>query len=235
MLPPTTPAALPESAMRIIILPALCLLSALCCPRAAAADVPAQAEAPRIAVLRLQDTLLGFKMYADGLAKLKQEHAERQAKLNALEERMKDLDGKMQVLDKDGDAFASAQLELKSLDLEDKMSADRGTRVLADESATLLKESFATMRGILRSFCQDHGIKLVHLAPNSDIQSADYREVDQALLTQTVLYFDPALDITDAFIPYLNQRWADQLAKASVAPPAPKAPDAAPAPPAPAR
>ncbi len=197
--------------------------------RADGADAAAQDEAPRIAVLRLQDTLLGFKMYADGLAKLKQEHAERQAKLQAVEERMRELDGKLQVLNKDSDAYATAALEFKSLEVEDHMDADRGTQVLAGKRAALAKESFATMRGILRSFCQDHGVKLVHLAPNADIQGADYHEIDQALMSQTVLYFDPGLDITDAFIPYLNEHWAAQAAKGDAAAPAPpKGPDAAP-------
>ncbi len=177
-------------------------------------------------MLRLQDTLLGFKMYADGMAKLKQEHAERKAKIESIEERMRDLDGKLQVLNKDSDAYATAALELKSLEVEDKMSAERGTQVLAGKRAALAKESFATMRGILRSFCQDHGIKLVHLAPNADIQGADYHEIDQALMSQTVLYFDPALDITDAFVPYLNEHWAAQASKSDAA--APKGPDATP-------
>ncbi len=66
-----------------------------------------------------------------------------------------------------------------------------------------MKGCYAAIRASLQAYCPANGIKLVHLAPNPDPEGADNQELNQALMMQSVLYFDPVLDITDAFIPFL--------------------------------
>ncbi len=183
-------------------------------------------DGPRVAVLRLADVLLGFKMYTDGIAGLKKERDDGQTMIDALQERMKSLDSTLQVLNRDSDLYASDQLEFEQLKVKVKMIAEHGTQLLSNRRANLVRSCYASVRTCLQAYCQANGIKLVHLAPNPDLEGADNQELNQALMMQSVLYYDPALDITDAFIPFLNERWNADLAKAHAT-----APGSAPSPP----
>ncbi len=197
----------------------------LASPAWGADTASAHGDGPRVAVLRLTDVLLGFKMYADGIAGLKKERDEGQTQIDALQKRMQELDSKQQVLNRDSDLFASYQLEFEQLKVKVKMIAEHGTQALAGKRASLVKGCYAAIRSSLQAYCPANGIKLVHLAPNPDLEGADNQELNQALMMQSVLYFDPALDITDAFVPFLNEHWAAEMAKAR--PSAPATPPAA--------
>ncbi len=105
------------------------------------------------------------------------------------------------------------------------MSAERGTQVLAGSAQPWPRRASPPCAASCAASARTSGIKLVHLAPNADIQGADYHEIDQAPMARTVLYFDPALDITDAFVLSTSMsNWAAQAAKSDAA--APKGPDA---------
>lgn len=190
----------------------LLFLLAWSLPIAAITAADARTEAPHVAVLRLEDALSAFKMYTIGRDKLKKEVAQGQAKIDEIDERLKSLDQRLRLLNPDSDEFGKLQLEFETLKLQEKMMYERGNEQVHRKGAQLIKESYAAMRTILASFCQDHGIKLVHLAPNPDLEGTDSKEIHQALFAQDVLYFDPSLDITDAFIPYLNEHWSAQPA-----------------------
>jgi Skp family chaperone for outer membrane proteins len=209
--------------------PLLALLLILACAGlgAAADNKP---EAPRIAVLRLADALPAFKMYSSGMDKLKKDLAEGQAKIKQLEDHLQDLEGKLQVMKKDSPNYKELSEEFEVTKLRGKMLLDNGNDDLSRRHIALMTDVFATLRASLATFCQERGIKLVHLAPRPDLNARDGKELDQALSAQTVLYFDPSLDITDAFVVYLNQQWEANGAKS-----ASPAPDAAPAKDAPAK
>lgn len=211
--------------MRILSLTMLLALAIT----AGAAD--AKPEAPRIAVLRLEEAMLAFKGYNGGMEALKKDVAEGQAQIKKMEEKLQELDSKLQVLQQDSPAFAKTQEEFETLNLRRKMTVERGNQDIARRRAKLLKDGYAGLRVHLKSFCQERGIKLVHLAPNPELQGTDNKELNLQLFTQGVLYYDTTLDITEAFVPYLNERWSagdgDLAPKAEPAVPAP-----APAPPA---
>jgi Skp family chaperone for outer membrane proteins len=203
--------------------PFIALILLLGCAAVAAAG-DAKPEAPRIAVLRLEDTLLGFKMYTGGMEKLKKEVAEGQAKIKELEDHLQDLESKLQVIKRDSEQWVKLNEDFELTKLKEKMMVDRGNEDIAHRRAALVKEAYATLRAHLQAFCQERGVKLVHLAPKPELSAQDNKELNQELFAQSVLYFDASLDITDAFIPYLNERWAAE-------PPKDQAPAAAPAPP----
>jgi Skp family chaperone for outer membrane proteins len=186
-----------------------------CACAAGAADKP---EAPRFAVLRLEDTLLAFTLYTSGLEKLKQDVAVEQARLKELEDHLMDLDAKMRAVRKDSDSYAKLSEELEAGKVKDRMLVERGNDGFSRRRAALLKEAYGRLHEELRAYCQDNGIKLVSLAPKPELQSQTWQEVDRELLAQSVLYFDPALDITDAFITYLNERWSAAGSSAGQAP-----------------
>ncbi|MBA3709116.1 MAG: OmpH family outer membrane protein [Planctomycetes bacterium] len=202
------------------------LLSVLVCSAvmAAGADpAPKGAEAPRIAVLRLEDTLTGFKQYTAGMDRLKKEVAEGQAAIKALEDRLQVLDGQIQVIKPDSPEFLKATEEFEVTKLKEQMMVKRGNEDIDKRRAVLVKEAYTSLRAQLSAFCQERGIKLVHLAPNPELQALTNKELNQQLFAQSVLYYDASLDITDAFIPYLNEHWTPD-AKAPAPAPAPNPP-----------
>ncbi|MBA2479642.1 MAG: OmpH family outer membrane protein [Planctomycetes bacterium] len=180
----------------------------------------AKPEAPRIAVLRLEDAMTAFKQYKEGMEKLKKEVAEGQAAIKAMEDRLQELDSRIQVMKPDSADFAKITEEFEVTKLKEQMMVKRGNEDIDRRRANLVRESYASVRAQLSAFCQERGIKLVHLAPNPELQAQNNKELNLQLFAQSVLYYDATLDITDAFIPYLNEHWnAD--AKAPAPAPAP--------------
>jgi Skp family chaperone for outer membrane proteins len=211
--------------MRVFVLSMILTMGA-----AFAAGAEAKPEAPRIAVLRLEDTLTAFKQYTTGMEKLKKEVAEGQAQIKALEDRLQELDSRIQVIKPENPEFAKLTEEFEVTKLKEQIMVKRGNEDIDKRRAGLVKDSYASLRANLTTFCQEKGIKLVHLAPNPDLQAPTNKELNQQLFAQSVLYFDATLDITDAFIPYLNEHWNPD-AKSTPAPAPGPTPAATPAPP----
>jgi Skp family chaperone for outer membrane proteins len=168
----------------------------------------AKPEAPRIAVLRLEDALTAYKKYTTAMDQLKKDVAESKAQINALDERLKQLDSQLQVMKPDSENYVKQVEEFEVTKLKEKLLVERGNSDIDKRRAVLVKESYASLRTALQAFCQERGIKIVHLAPNPELQAANNKDLNQQLFAQSVLYFDPSLDITEAFIPYLNERWS---------------------------
>lgn len=186
------------------LLLALAALLALTFPAAQAVEATPKGAAPKIAVLRLEDVLRQSKSYLIGMEGWNKQKAEAQASITAIDEQLKRLDGQLQVLKPDSENFGKLQEELEVLKLKKKVGFDRARAELERRQVALVKDSFKQMRQALAGFCQERGIMLVHLAPDPDLGAPTFNDVVQELGMKTVLYFDPALDVTDAFIAYLN-------------------------------
>ncbi len=199
-------------------LPLLLACSALLTPALEAADAAATKQAaPKICVLRLEDVLKANKDYLDGMGSWKKDQETIGATLKAIDEKLQDLEGKLQVLKADHPSFASFQEELESLKLKKKLTIDRARAELEKRQVTLVKKVFANVRTQLASFCQERGIMLVHLAPDGDLNSNGFSDLQLELGIKSVLWYDASMDITDAFIPFMN-------AASAAAPAAPTTP-----------
>jgi Skp family chaperone for outer membrane proteins len=184
-------------------LPLLLVFSALLTPALVAAEA-AKPAAPKICVLRLEDVLKANKEYLDGMASWKKDQETIGATLKAIDEKLQDLDGKLQVLKSDHPSFASFQEELESLKLKKKLTIDRARNDLEKRQVTLVKKVFAQVRTQLGTFCQERGIMLVHLAPDGELNSNGFSDLQLELGIKSVLWYDASMDITEAFIPFMN-------------------------------
>jgi Skp family chaperone for outer membrane proteins len=184
----------------VVLLAALFAVMVITAPVASAADT----EAPRIAVLRLYDVMIGFTRYTAGKDKIKADMAGGQAKIHTMEERMDQLHTATDSLKPESDAYAKAELEFEQTKIAVKQMVDRGNADIQAKHMALIKDCYARLHDCLADYCKEKGIKLVHLAPNPDIDAQNPQELSNELFMQDVLYFDPSYDITDAFIPYLN-------------------------------
>jgi Skp family chaperone for outer membrane proteins len=184
----------------VVLFAALFAVLVITAPVASAAD----SEAPRIAVLRLYDVMVGFTRYTAGKDKIKSDMAGGQAKIHAMEERMDQLKTTTDSLKPESDAYAKAELEFEQTKIAVKQMVDRGNADIQAKHMALIKDCYARLHACLADYCKEKGIKLVHLAPNPDIDAQNPAELSNELFMQDVLYFDPSYDITEAFIPYLN-------------------------------
>ena len=186
------------------LLLALAAFVTLTLPAVQAVEAPPKGAAPKIAVLRLEDVLRQSKSLLAGMEGWKKQLAEAQASITAIDEQLKRLDGQLQVIKPDSENFGKLQEELEILKLKKKVGYDRAGAELDRRKVALVKESFKQMHQSLATFCQERGIMLVHLTPDPTLGAPNFNDVQQELGMKTVLYFDPALDVTDAFIAYLN-------------------------------
>ncbi len=153
----------------------------------AAAAPCADADAPHIAVLRLGDVLVSFKMYQAGKEVLQKEKAQFQASLDKVEAQLKDDDEKMHLLNQESEAYADLKLDLETTEVKHKSITEHGNETLGLHHAQLIKACYGNIHAALASYCQDHGIKLVHLAPNPELMGTDIRDVNDQMFMQSVL------------------------------------------------
>jgi Skp family chaperone for outer membrane proteins len=206
--------------MRLLLL--LCL--ALCAGFAAAGE----AKAPsKIAVLRLKDLIINYKPYLARLEGMKKDQAEAEANLKTMTDQVRQYENQLGVLSQANERYAKLVEELEVLKVRRKLFADRIQADLTRRSGVLVKESFDALRGLLKEFCQERGIMLVCMAPNPELVPGS-SELELQVALQSTLYFDPSLDLTDAFLAFANARGVPEAA-----PPPPEAKPAPPAVPAP--
>lgn len=195
---------------------ALAALCALFC--AAPFHLCAADGAPTLGVLRLAEVLNSSKNYAAGTDKLKRDDAEVRAEMKKLDESLQKLDGQLQVLQPSNDGYAKVAEEFETTKLKRKIYAERMGAEIQRRHVVLVKETHKAVRAALASFCKERGIMMVMLAANPELTSSNLQEVQLEMGLQSVLYFEPANDITEAFIPYLNEKAALSAASAAPAP-----------------
>lgn len=180
--------------------------------------------APKIAVLRIADVLTGSKAYQAGNERMRKEQAEAVKQKKEFEDKLQQLEAQLQVISPGHDRFQAIREEVEITRARAKLFMERMNQELDKRQLALIKESFASVRAALKGFCEEKGIKLVLLAPQNELKSPRLETIELELGMQSVLFYEQSMDITDAFIPFLNARY-----ETGAAPPAPApAPEAKP-------
>ena len=187
-------------------------LFALCALAGTAWSADAKPAPGRIAVLRLDEAIRNNKFYLGRLEQLKKDQAEAQAALKKMEEQLQAFDNQLQVLSPGSEKFTQIQDDLETTKVKREMLVKRTKSGLDRRHGVLLKETYDQLRGHLKDYCKEQGIMLVTLAPNPELVAPNSTDVQMQLGLQTSLYFDPSLDITEAFIAFANGRTATDAA-----------------------
>lgn len=187
--------------MRLLLI----MLFACCTAGLAAADA---AAGPTIACLRLEEVIRTCKQYASRTETLSQEQNEAKKNLKEMDEQLQQLDNSLKSLSRTNDRFPKMQEDFEVLKLKQKLFAERAQNGIERRHVAIIKETYAVLRQLLKEYCKEHGIKLVHLAPNPDLKAPSMMEVQLELGLQSVLFADESLDITPAFIAFVNAKFA---------------------------
>lgn len=188
----------------------LILALALAAPLAAAT-----ADPPRMAVLRLEDAFNASKLFTTFTDRLKKEQAEAQASVKELEEKLQQLENSLQALPAGSDRLPRLQEEFETTKLKRELFVKRIRGDLERKHVAAIKDSYKVLRGWLKDFCKERGIRLVLQAPDPNLAAQTTFDVNMQLGMQSVLAFDEQLDITDAFLAYADQRFAQDGAPAA--------------------
>ncbi len=193
--------------MRLIV-----LLSLIC---AAAAGEARQFG--QIGVLNLEQVFNEAKIYTARRDELKGEMENAKAKLA-------DADKTIRAAETDLAGFNRAdrravelsdQIELQKL--QRKQFLERIQNGLEARQVAILKSSHGIIREHLKQFCVEKGIKLVHLAPTTELNAPTMPDLQLQLGLQAVLFYDAGLDITEPFVSYVNGKFAEDQGKLSAA------------------
>jgi Skp family chaperone for outer membrane proteins len=191
--------------MRLLLLLVLCA----CTTGLVAGEAgPTPTTGPDYAVLRLDEAIRASKLYLGRLETLKREKTEAEEQLKQMETQLKTLGEKLDVLSPASDKFAQAQEEREVLKTRHELLVKRTRALLERRHGAVLKETYEVLRGHLASFAKERRIRLITLAPNPELPNGGSNEVLMQLGMQTALYYDPAIDITDAFVAFANGRHA---------------------------
>jgi Skp family chaperone for outer membrane proteins len=212
-----------------VALPLLALAAlALLCTGVSADE--AKPQAPRIAVVHLDEVIRNSKLYITRIEVLKKEKGEAEGQVKLMDEQLQQLDTSLSGLSQSNERFAKISEEFEMLKVKRKLTMDRLRADIDRRNAALIKSCFETIHDLLAKYSKENGILLVHLVPNAEIQTSNTAEIQLQLGMESLLYADPALDITKPFIEYVNSRYtADAPAPGAPAPAAPLGPFTPPA------
>lgn len=189
----------------------------------------AKPQGPKIAVVHLDEVIRGSKLYITRIEALKKEKGDYEAQVKLMDEQLQQLDNSLTGLSQGNERFAKISEEFEMLKVKRKMTMERLRSDIDHRNAALIKSCFETIHDLLAKYSKENGILLVHLVPNAEIQTSNTAEIQLQLGMESLLYADPALDITKPLLEYVNSRYTAE-APASGTPVAPfPAPAAGPA------
>ncbi len=194
----------------------LLVLAALAAWNAPARADEAKPQGPKIAVVHLDEVIRSSKLYITRIEALKKEKGDAEGQVKLMDEQLQQLDTSLTGLSQSNERFAKISEEFEMLKVKRKLTMERLRSDIDHRNAALIKGCFETIHDLLAKYSKENGILLVHLVPNAEIQTSNTAEIQLQLGMESLLYADPALDITKPFIEYVNSRYT---AEAPAAPP----------------
>lgn len=188
----------------------LLALAALALGVAPAHADEARPQGPKIAVLHLDEVIRGSRLYITRIEVLKKEKGDYEAQVKLMDEQLQQLDNSLTGLSQSNERFAKISEEFEMLKVKRKLTMERLRSDIDHRNAALIKGCFETIHDLLAKYSKENGILLVHLVPNAEIQTSNTAEIQLQLGMESLLYADPALDITKPFLEYVNSRYTPE-------------------------
>lgn len=170
-------------------------------------------DAPKVAVLRLVDAISGSKSYQAKIEMFKQDKAGIDAKVKDFDETIQKLTTSIEAIPSGNDKLGALQEELEATKARRESFVRRVSADFERRQITIIREQYELARGLLAEFCKGRGIKLVVQAAESEIGAPSLTMMNLRVEMQTALYYDADQDITDAFIGFINQKFAEKAAE----------------------
>jgi len=174
-------------------------------------------DAPKVAVLRLVDAINLTKSYQARIDVFKQEKASIDAKVKEFDETIQKLTTSIEAIPAGNDKVSQLQEELEGTKARREAFVRRISADLERRQIIIIREQYQVARKLLGEFCKARGIKIVVQAAEDDIGARDLMLMNLRVEMQTALYFDADQDITDAFVGFCNQKFAEKAGEPAAA------------------
>ena len=170
-------------------------------------------DAPKVAVLRLTDALNNSKSFMGRMEVHKQDRATVSAKIKEYTDTIQKLQNSIEALTKGSEKLATAQQDLEEVKAKREAFAGWWEKELERRYMAAVQDEYVLMRDTLAAFCKQRSIKIVVQSAAKDIGSPNSFAMNLRLDGQTALYWDADQDITEAYVGFANQRWAERVEK----------------------
>ena len=175
-------------------------------------------DAPKVAVLRLVDAINATKSYQARIDVFKQEKAGIDAKVKEFEEQIQKLTTSIEAIPAGNEKLGQLQEELEATKARREAFVRRITSEFERRQIAIIREQYQVARGLLGEFCRQRGIKIVVQAAENEIGARDLMLMNLRVEMQTALYYDADQDITDAFVGFANQKFAEKAVEKAADP-----------------
>lgn len=174
-------------------------------------------DAPKFAVLRLVDAINASRSYQARIEGFKAEKAKIDAQVKAFEESIQKLTTAIEAIPAGNEKLAQIQEELEATKARREAFVRRVTQQFERDQIAIIREQYQLARGLLADFCRQRGIKIVVQAAENEIGARDIMLMNLRVEMQTALFWDADQDITDAFVGFANQKYAEKAGAAAPA------------------
>ncbi|MFW5750041.1 MAG: OmpH family outer membrane protein [Planctomycetota bacterium] len=177
----------------------------ICCTLFASAAQLGASE-HRIATLDIARVLNACDLVEQRRAKaeLKQDIQAYNNTMRRFESEIERLQSNLELYDQGSDKYQELMAALKVKNLELKLFTQRNQEQLDQRETDIFRESFEEIRAVLADYAQENDFQLVMLLSPRKAVSRSMRDFSAEIATHVVLYGDPAIDITEPFIAYVN-------------------------------
>lgn len=168
-------------------------------------------DAPKVAVLRLVDAINGSKSYQARMEVFKQEKAQIDAKVKEFDEQIQKLTTSIEAIPAGNEKLGQLQEELEATKARRDAYGRRVSGEFERRQIAIIREQYQVALVLLGEFCKSRGIKIVVQAAEREIGARDIMLMNLRVEMQTALYYDADQDITDAYVGFANQKFAEKV------------------------
>jgi len=167
-------------------------------------------DAPKVAVLRLVDAINGSKSYQARMELFKQEKAQIDARVKEFDDVIQKLNTSIEAIPAGNEKLGQLQEELEATKARRDAYGRRVSGEFERRQIAIIREQYQVAIVLLGEFCKSRGIKIVVQAAEKEIGARDLMLMNLRVEMQTALFYDADQDITEAYVGFANQKFAEK-------------------------
>ena len=206
-------------------------------PAKAPAQAPPAPPAPtRIGCIDMERVFKEYKRFKVTTEQFKADLTAKQGELTKLQSEMRRIAGELESLNPSGNDYKAKEAEITRLKVEHEAQREQAQAEFARRESEALAKIYQDVQQMTAAVARSKKMTYVVKVSSEPITGSDPNSV-MAAMARSVVFYDPAMDITNDVVYYLNQQYdksgaaqpkADPAARPTAAPASTTAPAARP-------
>lgn len=160
-----------------------------------------------IAVLNLEKVFEESALVAHRSNQLRALGQEVQTRMEALSEEVRNLETELQIRPATHPRHGEFREQFEVAKLRQELYRDRQRSRLQNQEMELLRQSYDDIHQLITEFGREQGFAMIMLLTEGPIEAPNVQTLRIQMGQRTVLYHNPSLDVTEAFITFANSRF----------------------------